>query len=56
MMQIVNQAAGKLQDHHHQSLATLQQGCFTHPSLKWQYFTEQWMMQSMLSENNKGEQ
>ena len=35
-MQTVNQAAGKLQDHHHQSLAILQQGCCTHPSLKWQ--------------------
>ena len=35
-MQTVNQAARKLQDHHHQSLAILQQGCYTHPSLKWQ--------------------
>ena len=36
MVQIVNQAAGKLQDYHHQSQAILQQGCFTHPFLKWQ--------------------
>ena len=36
MMLIVNPAAGKLQDHHHQSLVTLQLGSCTHPFLKWQ--------------------
>ena len=35
-MQTVNEAAGKLQDYHHQSQAILQQGHCTHPSLKWQ--------------------
>ena len=36
MMQTVNHTAGKLKDHHNQSQAILQQGRFTHPSLKWQ--------------------
>ena len=36
MMLVVNQAAGKLQDHHHQSLVVLQQRPCAHPSLKLQ--------------------